>query len=220
MNNQFLIRSSLRDTAIAVAALSAGATPETTATWHEHGKALVTQFKNHLHENGFSSEEIDALSYAQCALLDEIALKHLQGQDRDAWEMEPLQVHFFQSYHAGDVLCDRIEELCTHKSPNTKIAEGYLSILNLGFRGRYILDEQEAQKWRNELSRFLPKPAYTTTETSDGHFFHSDQKGTLLPKSFSFNPGWVFACLLAVTIVTYFIYDFYLSGLAQQITTK
>ncbi|OSI19145.1 DotU family type IV/VI secretion system protein [Neisseria dumasiana] len=219
MNNQFLIRSSLRDTAIAVATLSSGATPETAATWHEYGKTLVTQFKNHLHEHGFSSEEIDALSYAQCALLDEMALKHLQGQDRDVWEMEPLQVHFFQSYHAGDVLCDRIEKLCSEKTPDSKIAEGYLSILNLGFRGRYVLDEQEAQKWRNELSRFVPKPAYSA-DTSDGHFFYSDYKGTLLKKGFSFNLGWVFACLLAITVVTYFIYDFYLSNLAQQITTK
>ncbi|MDO1509043.1 MULTISPECIES: DotU family type IV/VI secretion system protein [unclassified Neisseria] len=219
MNKQFLIRSSLRDTALAISALASGAYPGKSSAWHAHCKKLVGQFKEKLTSEGFSAADIEQLSYAQCALLDEISLKYLQGHERDVWEMEPLQVHFFQSYHAGDVLCDRIEELCKSASPNLKLAEAYLSIMNLGFHGRYVLNPAEADKWRSNL-RELVNISLDGVETADGQFFFSDQKGTPIKGKFHINPLWVFVCCLLLAVISYFAFGNYLDGLVQQIQIK
>ena len=127
MNHNPLIRSELRDTALTVSALSAGFSPEHASTWYEYCKTLVENLRKNLASSGRSAEEIEEISYAQCALLDEVALQNLQGSDREVWEMNPMQVHFFQSYNAGDVLCDKIEKLCKTGSTNSLIAEAYLS---------------------------------------------------------------------------------------------
>ena len=156
MNHNPLIRSELRDTALTVSALSAGFSPEHASTWYEYGKTLVENLRKNLASSGRSAEEIEEISYAQCALLDEVALQNLQGSDREVWEMNPMQVHFFQSYNAGDVLCDKIEKLCKTGSANSLIAEAYLSVINLGFKGRYILDEMALQNSQNSLKKWLP----------------------------------------------------------------
>ena len=98
MNHNPLIRSELRDTALTVSALSAGFSPEHASTWYEYCKTLVENLRKNLASSGRSAEEIEEISYAQCALLDEVALQNLQGSDREVWEMNPMQVHFFQSY--------------------------------------------------------------------------------------------------------------------------
>lgn len=219
MNNQFLIRSALSDTALAVSTLTVGAYPEDGLSWYEHGKKLVTELKTKLSKENYTGGEIEQISYAQCALLDEVALKYLKGSEREIWEMEPLQVHFFQSYHAGDVLCNRIEELCKDSQPNTKVAEAYLSVLNLGFRGRYVLDEAEANKWRESLNKIVPDVP-VDANTSDGQFFYVDKKGTPIKGAFRINPMWVFVFCLLLAIISYFLFDYYLNGLAEQIQPK
>ncbi len=217
--NQMLIRGGLRDTALAVSALSFGAQPEHSVSWYEYCKNLVIQLKEILGKEAYSQDEIEQVSYAQCALLDEAALKFLSGSDRDVWEMEPLQVHFFQTYNAGDVLCNRIEELSKSPSPNPKLAEAYLSIMNLGFRGRYVLDETEASQWREQLGKLVPVTLSAET-TSDGHFFFIDKKGTPIKNAMRVNPAWVLVGCAIFAICAYFVFNYYLDNLAQSLQIK
>ena len=81
MEHNLLIRSELRDTALTVSALSAGFSPEHASTWYEYCKTLVENLRKNLASSGRSAEEIEEISYAQCALLDEVALQNLQGND-------------------------------------------------------------------------------------------------------------------------------------------
>ncbi|OSI09238.1 DotU/TssL family secretion system protein [Neisseria canis] len=217
--NQMLIRGSLLDTALVVSALSFGAQPEHSVSWYEYCKNLVIQLKQSLAEGDYAESEIEQISYAQCALLDEAALKFLKGADRDVWEMEPLQVHFFQTYNAGDVLCNRIEELSKSPSPNPRLAEAYLSIMNLGFRGRYVLDEAEADRWREQLAKFVPVEL-SVDKTSDGYFFFIDKKGTPIKNSIRVNPTWVFIGCTFFAVCVYLIFNYYLDNLAQSLQIK
>lgn len=219
MNTQPLIRSLMRDTALTVSSLNLGAQPENASSWYEYCKSIVEKFKTDLANQNFSADEIEKLSYAQCALLDEVALNQLKGSARETWEMEPLQVHFFQSYHAGDVLCDRIEELCRDQQPNLKVAEGYLSVINLGFRGRYIIDDAETDKWKASLEKILPNHQLPV-ETSDGYLFYLDKKGVPVKGAWRINPLWVLVVCILVAVVSYFVFDYYLNELASQIRTQ
>lgn len=73
--NQFSVRNHLKDTAFCVSLLSTGARPEHFATWYEYCQNLVVEFSDNLKKDHYSETEIEQLSYAQCALLDEAALK-------------------------------------------------------------------------------------------------------------------------------------------------
>ena len=214
-----LIRGGLRDTALAVSALSFGARPEHSVSWYEYCKSLVIELKKMLVEEAYAESEIEQISYAQCALFDEAALKFLGGTDRDVWEMEPLQVHFFQTYNAGDVLCNRIEELSKSTSPNPRLAGGDLSVMNLGFRGRYVLDEAEAGRWREQLAKFVPV-TLSAEKTADGHFFFIDKKGTPIKNAARINPAWVFIGCIIFAICAYFVFNYYLDNLAQSLQIK
>ena len=114
-------------------------------------------FKDQISRAGWKEADIEEVSYAQCALLDEVALRTLKGNDREVWERNPMQVCFFQSYNAGDILCDRIESLCkNHKDASPLVAETYLSVINLGFRGRYVLDEDALHTAQEQLKKITP----------------------------------------------------------------
>ena len=217
MNNQPLIRTVLRDTALAVSALSAGFTPDHSESWYFHCKNLIQDLKTKLAELGCKEADIEEVSYAQCALLDEVALRTLKGNDREVWERNPMQVCFFQSYNAGDILCDRIESLCkNHKDASPLVAETYLSVINLGFRGRYVLDEDALHTAQEQLKKITPAfPSNAVSE--DGKLFYIDQKGTPLKKAFSLRPAWLLVGSIVVATVAYFAFGYYLDGLVEQI---
>jgi type VI secretion system protein ImpK len=77
--------------------------------------------------------------------LDEAALSHLRGADRDAWEREPLQVSEFQSHDAGDELIARIELRLAQPQPVLPLLAIFSAVLDLGFKGKFALDGNEAR---------------------------------------------------------------------------
>ena len=111
MNNQPLIRTVLRDTALAVSALSAGFTPDHSESWYAHCKNLIQDLKAKLAELGWKEADIEEVSYAQCALLDEVALRTLKGNDREVWERNPMQVCFSNHIMQG-ISCVTESNLC------------------------------------------------------------------------------------------------------------
>lgn len=174
-------------------------------------------FKDQISRAGWKEADIEEVSYAQCALLDEVALRTLKGNDREVWERNPMQVCFFQSYNAGDILCDRIESLCkNHKDASPLVAETYLSVINLGFRGRYVLDEDALHTAQEQLKKITPAfPSNAISE--DGKLFYIDQKGTPLKKAFSLRPAWLLVGSIVVAAIAYFAFRYYLDGLVEQI---
>lgn len=142
-----LLPLALRDTALTVAQLAHGArSAETVETLREKCLALLSGLRKELRAAGHSSAVVEDAAYAQCALLDEAALRRLQAADRDAWEREPLQVREFQSHHAGEELIARIERRLAEPQPVIPLLFVFHAVLGLGFQGRFALEGARARE--------------------------------------------------------------------------
>jgi type VI secretion system protein ImpK len=88
---------------------------------------------------------VEDAAYAQCALLDEYALRRLTGDERSAWEREPLQVQEFQSHNAGEELIARIERRLAEAQPVIPLLVVFHAVLGLGFQGKFALEGNAAR---------------------------------------------------------------------------
>jgi type VI secretion system protein ImpK len=124
----------LRDTARTVVALRSGKPPSADVLREQCDTQLVA-LKEELQRRGQPRNVIDDALYAQCALLDEAALKGLQGDARDAWEREPLQVRTFGRNDAGEELLRRIGQRLREAKPVLPLLGIFAAVLRLGFMG-------------------------------------------------------------------------------------
>ncbi|MCN8959225.1 DotU family type IV/VI secretion system protein [Escherichia coli] len=108
----------LRDTFLTVVELRQGTTVRHGMELYRHCQRQVELVRERLKDAGFSRENVEHITYAQCALLDETVLSRSGMDDgQTIWMKDPLQSHFFNTLQA--VLT------CFHR------------VLLLGFRGRY-----------------------------------------------------------------------------------
>ncbi|GAA0489193.1 MULTISPECIES: type VI secretion system protein TssL, short form [Tatumella] len=149
-------------------------------------KAQVESVREALERAGLSTESIDHITYAQCALLDETVMNRKpeaqQPENRDAiisassgqdalnmtldagqraWRSAPLQAVYFGSLRAGEALYDRIAEVLRQPAPEPAVLVCYQRVLALGFQGQYSLSGV-GQSQRDEviaaLNERVPPP--------------------------------------------------------------
>ena len=141
-----LLPLAIRDTALTVTRLASAAQPEAFAVFSQRCDTQITQLRTELAAAGCTADVIDDAVYAQCALLDETALKYLQDYDRDAWEREPLQVRYFNRHDAGDALINRIERRLAEPQPVLPLLAIFSAVLGLGFQGKFALHGAEPRE--------------------------------------------------------------------------
>ncbi|KMN76274.1 hypothetical protein VK98_21730 [Chromobacterium sp. LK11] len=169
MSKQFspeALARSFRDTALTVSMLADKDAPEHVEDWREHAAGLVSATREDLRQGGAGEALIERASYAQCALLDEAALRRLEGAKRAAWAREPLQVRFFNSYQAGEVLLGRMRAHLAQPAAEPALGWCYAATLALGFRGGE--DEAACQALLGQLSAGLPAPPSLPSGEFDG----------------------------------------------------
>ncbi len=145
----------LRDTFLTVVELRQGTTVELRqGTTVRHGIELyrhcqrqVELVRERLKDAGFSRENVEHITYAQCALLDETVLSRSGMDDGQAiWMKNPLQSHFFNTLQAGDffntlqageLLYERMKQVLQEPAPAQAVLTCFHRVLLLGFRGRY-----------------------------------------------------------------------------------
>ncbi|CAG9186086.1 DotU family type IV/VI secretion system protein [Cupriavidus pinatubonensis] len=136
----------LRDTALTVTELAGEAKPETFETFRTKCLEHLSRLREEFHAAGHSTAVVEDAAYAQCALLDEVALRSLQAKERDAWEREPLQVREFQSHDAGEELIARIERRLAEPQPVLPLLAVFYTVLGLGFQGKFALEGTGARE--------------------------------------------------------------------------
>lgn len=101
--------------------------------------------RQQLEKAGLSARNIDYISHAQCALLDETALTFAQGDAHVKWARETLQTKFFNRHQAGEFLYEDIREVLREPAPDQSVLTAFQRVLLLGFRGRYH-EENDAER--------------------------------------------------------------------------
>ncbi|PRY06555.1 DotU/TssL family secretion system protein [Paraburkholderia sp. BL25I1N1] len=158
-----LLPVALRDTALSIASLAGNSAPQSFTTFRDTCKQQVRALRQQLTAAGHPSDVVEDAVYAQCALLDEKALSNLKGNDRDAWEREPLQVDEFQSHDAGDELIRRIERRLAQPQPVLPLLAIFGAVLDLGFVGKFALVGHDA---RTALMRAISERLCRDPDTS------------------------------------------------------
>lgn len=96
-----------------------------------------------LTQRGFTRDVIDDAIVAQCALLDETALRYLDDHSKAQWVTQPLQVERLKHHNAGEYVFERLQARMREASPQVDLLECYAAVLGLGFMGRYAIEGKE-----------------------------------------------------------------------------
>jgi type VI secretion system protein ImpK len=207
-----LLPLALRDTALTVTSLARGGTPDSFAAFRQRCKAQVDKLRDELRASGHPDDVIDDASYAQCALLDESALSHLQDGDRDQWEREPLQVLEFNTHDAGEELIARIKRRLDQPQPIPSLLAIFHAVLALGFKGRFARDGGEA---RMSLMTALASRLGSTEESSGPVVVRPETTRRWLGHISL--PGWI-VCACVAACVVYFALDRWLAAAIAQLS--
>jgi type VI secretion system protein ImpK len=194
---QASIRELLRDTALVVATLSASGLSEDVAMLRKRCRQLIEQFAAALEQHGHDREVRDDALVAQCALLDETALRHLSAENRSQWDSQPLQVERSGRHDAGERVFERLEQRMREPSPNVELLECYAAILGLGFEGRYA---REGGVKRAALISTL-SARLETLRPATPRAFVTDRAGTRLDDWFYRLSPWAIAAVACVAAV-------------------
>jgi type VI secretion system protein ImpK len=130
-----------------------------TAVWRTLLSLLERQALDASRSGGdFALEVYRRAQYSMAALADEVFL-HLDWSGREAWRSHLLESRLFGSHRAGEELFERVEELL-HDRDNVygELARVYLTVLALGFQGKYRGHpeaERELESYRRRLFRFI-----------------------------------------------------------------
>lgn len=127
----------LQDTCLLVVELRQGASVlQGRALW-QLCVEQVEYVRQQLKLAGLSQRNIDHISHAQCALLDETVLTCTEGDAHAGWASQPLQTKFFNRHQAGESLYEEMREVLREPAPNRQVLTAFQRVLMLGFRGRY-----------------------------------------------------------------------------------
>lgn len=127
----------LQDTYLLVVELRQGASVPSGRELMQLCVGQVEQVRQALKQAGLSQRNVDRISHAQCALLDEAVLTSADKDARDLWASEPLQTQFFNRHQAGEFLYEEMREVLREPAPDRQVMTAFQRILMLGFLGRY-----------------------------------------------------------------------------------
>ncbi|SAL04608.1 ompA family protein [Caballeronia calidae] len=165
-DNTALLPVALRDTALTISDLEGRDEhgSDSIDSLRDECKGQIARLKEELRARRLSSDEIDDAVYAQCALLDEAALRCLEGAARDEWEQKPLQLEAFHTNEAGEELIRRMEQRLRERRPAQSLFAIFAAVLDLGFKGRFALDGDDA---RMRLKRAIDERLGTSQDAND-----------------------------------------------------
>ncbi|WP_432224249.1 type VI secretion system protein TssL, short form [Enterobacter wuhouensis] len=150
----------MAETWLTVTLLQQGATTPDGDVLYEKCSKHVESVREVLDRAGYDEASIEHISYAQCALLDEVVMSRTPSEGNDieagqaAWRKAPLQARYFGSLHAGEALWDRIAEVLRQPAPNMAVLTCFHRVIALGFRGLYSMSSV-SQSQREEVIKAL-----------------------------------------------------------------
>jgi type VI secretion system protein ImpK len=209
--NFSMLPIAFRDTALTVVQLGRRNDSPSFESLRLRCREQIQHLRGELKMASHADDVIHDAVYAQCALLDETALRHLNSRDRDAWEREPLQVAEFGTHDAGEALIALMHKRLQQPQSSRPLLEIFFVVLALGFKGRFALERPGAH---DAMIRMLRDRLDLPGENLTGVIVRSGSK-----RSFFARLSLPFFVLLALvtTVIVWVLLDRWLNGAAAQL---
>lgn len=168
---------------------------------HQGAIRLMEEFETTAKRERFDHTDIADAKFALAAFIDEVVLS-AEWPGREQWAEDPLQLHYFGTYLAGEDFFERLDALRSHAGARTAALGVYHQCLLLGFKGKYgIAEREKLESLKRAVQSELEREAKNSGDPPL-HWQPSDQPSAPsdgLPRWF------VYACLavLGLCVMTY-----------------
>jgi type VI secretion system protein ImpK len=163
-------------------------------------KQMLDRTERDALRSGATSREAEDAKFALVAFIDETILAS-DWSEKDRWLAKPLQLELYNRYDAGEEFFNRLDELRGQVAANAQVIEIFYLCMALGFKGRYLIHDQEKLRILIEdtYAGLRRQPAFVAGALSP-HGKPRDQVATEVKSRF---PTWavlVFAAVLGLAV--------------------
>ncbi len=102
---------------------------------HQGALRLFDEFEQKAKALRADPDEVSDARFALAAFVDEAVLRS-EWPGKEQWADDPLQLQFFETYLAGEVFFERLDNLRAKEKTPREVLEIYLLCLLLGFKGK------------------------------------------------------------------------------------
>ena len=168
---------------------------------HQGVLKLFDEFESRAKAERVDADDIAAVKYALAAFVDEIVLR-AEWPGRDQWADDPLQLHYFGTYLAGEGFFEQLDTLRSQVRTRAEALGIFHQCLQLGFRGKYGVagEEDKLDALKKGLQHELEREQVPDLNEPSPHWQATDKprpRTDQLPRWFLYACGAVVvACVL------------------------
>ncbi|HGH4407763.1 TPA: type VI secretion system protein TssL, short form [Yersinia enterocolitica] len=149
----------MQDTWLLALAIRNGKPPAVDDGLYQHCLDMIQQVQDKLVSSGASERLAEEIKFAHCVFVDEAIMTQPDTDISVWWNRTPLQGHFLDHLHGGDLFYEHIKMLLRESAPSLVLVACYYRMLLLGYRGKYrVEDHLERQALMTQLLERLPVP--------------------------------------------------------------
>lgn len=149
----------MQDTWLLALAIRNGKPPVVDDALYQHCLDMIQQVQDKLTSMGALDYLTEEIKFAHCVFVDEAIMSQPDTDVSTWWNRTPLQGHFLDHLHGGDLFYEHIKKLLREPAPSLVLVTCYYRMLLLGYRGKYRIEgHPERQALMNQLCECLPAP--------------------------------------------------------------
>ena len=175
---------------------------------HRGALKLFDEFETRAKAERVDADDIAAVKYALAAFVDEIVLR-TDWPGRNQWADDPLQLHYFGTYLAGEGFFEKLDALRAQAAARSGALSIYHQCLQLGFRGKYgrAGEEDRLYALKKAVQHELEREQVPDLNEPSPHWQATDKprpRTDRLPRWFLYACGAVVAVCVLVYAVLFF----------------
>lgn len=179
---------------------------------HEGAMRLLEEFESRAKTERFDPDDVADAKFALAAFVDEVVLS-AEWPGREQWAEDPLQLHYFGTYLAGEDFFLKLDALRSQAKTRSDVLNVYYQCLLLGFQGKYGIESPEKldilkRAIQNDLEREQPPNSGELCP----HWKPPDNPAAQTDKL----PRWFIYACLAVVVACILLYAFFFLSLGTN----
>lgn len=187
---------------------------------HKQCMNHIKEFEQQLRQEEISAETIAEARYALCSLLDEIVLNAPWGAN-SSWSTKSLLSVFYKQTWGGEQFFKIIDERVKVPSSNQYLLELMYLCLQLGFKGKYRVQDNGFERLELEKERLFAVIKKIKPEQSKELSPNWRSNVTELIESQHHIPLWAVSILtLTILLAVYLTYSYQLSNKAEPVYNR